>query len=491
MKKSIVFFLSGLALLLAGCSKDETTEKPTAESPRHLIVDIDVNYSGESRSVKTGWEAGDVIYVVFDHFFTEDESAVFSNKVYYMTLTYDGSSWKSAISDEALERYLLNRTSGQLAAAYWSDMKPKFQFVHQENYYQYLEVKNGGEGTPGFVIYAVNESYTVEAGKLTASLHLEAPYNALHFSVAGIPSSSVSRYSLYCDNFSWQQFVGFTYMDDSNITSVSWMLNSGINIPAVETPDGIAFTAILKEQYRKKETQYEIRLIDNSNTPSDTSDDIFYTFIETATLEGKEAIKLPSLDDPRWVMSNADGTRGTLNGYEWVKMADGRKWATMNYCASSEDHVGNHFGFDGARSAETVWGEGWRLPSTQEWSSLLTNSSSQLTWLKFDDESSLWGLKITALDSNNTLTLPAFGFIPASGGDGDGFYWLDCGLYWARDNGDIKCLLFDTTQEEFSFDYPGLSYNDELLVRLIVDEDIDSSGVGVDFNGYNDKVLWW
>lgn len=61
MEKSIVFFLSGLAILLAGCSKVETTEEPTAESPRHLIVDIDVNYSGESRSVKAGWEAGDVI----------------------------------------------------------------------------------------------------------------------------------------------------------------------------------------------------------------------------------------------------------------------------------------------------------------------------------------------------------------------------------------------------------------------------------------------
>ena len=95
---------------MAGCNRVETVEE--TDSSRHLTVDIDVNFTSESRSVKTGWEAGDVIYVAFDEFFTDDPTVSTSETVYYMTLTYNGSSWISAFSDEALEQYLLERESG-------------------------------------------------------------------------------------------------------------------------------------------------------------------------------------------------------------------------------------------------------------------------------------------------------------------------------------------------------------------------------------------
>jgi hypothetical protein len=92
-----------------------------------LTVDINVNFASDTRSVKTGWEGGGVSsMLLFDDFFTDDPSILVSNTAYYMTLTYNGSSWVSAFSDEALEQYLMERESGLLAAVYYSDTPSRF-----------------------------------------------------------------------------------------------------------------------------------------------------------------------------------------------------------------------------------------------------------------------------------------------------------------------------------------------------------------------------
>lgn len=94
MKKSL-FFISCLSLLIAGCSSKDTNTPEEAIEPgvRHLTVDIAVNCeTPDTKAVKTGWEEGDKVYVVFDDHFGEGSTA------YYMTMTYDGSSWTSSFS---------------------------------------------------------------------------------------------------------------------------------------------------------------------------------------------------------------------------------------------------------------------------------------------------------------------------------------------------------------------------------------------------------
>lgn len=62
MKKAIAI-LSSLALLASGCNKIQIGKEPEKDASRHLTVDIKVNCSTETRSVKTGWNVGDVVYV--------------------------------------------------------------------------------------------------------------------------------------------------------------------------------------------------------------------------------------------------------------------------------------------------------------------------------------------------------------------------------------------------------------------------------------------
>ena len=89
----------------------------------------------------------------------------------------------------------------------------------------------------------------------------------------------------------------------------------------------------------------------------------------------------------------------------------------------------------------------------------------------------------------NTLILPADGYYPISNGGAWDAY--SCGIYWARDNNVAKRLIFVPSIEDAYIDNTGVNVDDRLLVRFIIDESIDATGVGVDFNGYNDMILWW
>ena len=176
MKKSILF-ICGLALLAAGCAKEQTIEIQEEETPRHLTVDISVTQDGaETRAVKTGWEEGDKVYVVFDGVMTDTET---STKAYYLTLTRKGSSWKSEFSDPGLEQYLLGRTSGKLTAAYVSDGDPVFKY-QKVSTLEYLTIEE--PATYAFYMTDQNDIYYVTDDKLTAEIKLTLPNGRVQFS---------------------------------------------------------------------------------------------------------------------------------------------------------------------------------------------------------------------------------------------------------------------------------------------------------------------
>ena len=337
MKKTF-FYIGCLALLVAGCNKVETevtpVEEPTVESTRHLTVDINVEYPGDTRSLKTGWEEGDKIYVAFDHYFSDvlkPASGTYytSETAYYMTLTYTGNSWVSEFSDPALEAYLLEEVEGQersglLAAAYFSDLSPQFEYAYQNrgpsaDEYR-VDVLNG-MGVPGFYLFDNGESYSVADDKLTASLKMKLPDNMVHFFLEGVGPDDYQRFSLKCDVIAPAAVANinslYVYGDwgevyaGPNVSPWDWRDRYGEAIPAAKRSDGIAFCGLLKnitdqnnnpiDSVVGQEAEYCIQVIDNNGTPDDSSDDIIHTLTKTATLNSKDAVKLPALDSGRWV----------------------------------------------------------------------------------------------------------------------------------------------------------------------------------------------
>lgn len=348
MKKAF-FYIGCLALLVAGCNKVETVEapveEPAVESTRHLTVDINVEYPGETRSLKTGWEVGDKIYVAFDHFFSnvlKPTSGTYytSETAYYMTLTYTGNSWASEFTDDALENYLLETVEGQgrtgiLSAVYFSDLKPQFQYSFQEagavDSYR-LDFLNG-KGAPGFFLTnntkqgeddEAVKTYSVVDDKLTATLRMRIPDNMVHFFLEGVGPDDYQRFSLKCSHIAPGNLSSFHRMrvhwegDEPGEKYLppyavfwDWSDRYGEAIPAGLRPDGMTFCGLLKnitdssgnpiESVVGQEAEYFIQVIDNNGTPDDSSDDIIHTLTKTATLNSKDAVKLPALDSGRWV----------------------------------------------------------------------------------------------------------------------------------------------------------------------------------------------
>lgn len=495
MKKAIAL-LSSLALLASGCNKVQTVEKPVKDSSRHLTVDIEVNCATDTRSVKTGWKTGDVIYVAFDDFFTDNPDALSSDTVYYMTLTFNGSSWVSDFSDEALEQYLLNRESGLLAAVYYSDLsspiRPGYRLYNQELRYLYLIDLDAI--VPGFFMHAKKEyltdkgiNYTVSDGKLTASLNMVLDEYELHFFIDGVNPADYNRYSFKCtDVFYFQSYCFFAHEGEIRAIPYNTLPPA---IPVAPRADGIVACGSMYLDNVDKEKEYVVNLIDNNGTPEDESDDITYTLTKTATLHGREAIKLPSLNDPRWAMSNADGTRGTLNGHEWVKMADGKKWSTTNLGAPSRWDPGYYLHYWQLSLYYVLdyesW-KGWTTPDYYEWKGLFesTNHTISKMYSMENGQKVFTGVYVTVKEGEckgNSLILPAAGYeevidgVPSIIDPTRGYYWVN--WYSTGEDGDfaIELLLDPDKTNPIGFArtesgqlYIPVSENTHLLTRPIV-----------------------
>ena len=84
--KKILLALSALVIFAVGCSKDDIG---TTETKYNLVVNMDKpSFVDSTRAVRTSWENGDVVYVVFDGDLYDGATAA-----KYLTLTYNNSSW--------------------------------------------------------------------------------------------------------------------------------------------------------------------------------------------------------------------------------------------------------------------------------------------------------------------------------------------------------------------------------------------------------------
>ena len=140
--------------------------------------------------------------------------------------------------------------------------------------------------------------------------------------------------------------------------------------------------------------------------------------------------------------------KNELNGHEWVDLGlpSGTLWATCNVGASSPEEYGNYYAWGetltkgqydestytytdnpnklplSADAAAINWGEGWMIPSENQWSELINNCS----W-----ERNGWGTTFTGRNGNS-LYLPSAGFDSDDIYAINGVHWDGCGcFYWS------------------------------------------------------------
>ena len=147
-------------------------------------------------------------------------------------------------------------------------------------------------------------------------------------------------------------------------------------------------------------------------------------------------------------------SQGELNGHAWVDLGlpSGTKWATCNVGAASTEHLGQYFrwgetisitkrsqgksyelegtkteigGIKRYDAATALWGDGWQMPSKQDFEELMDNCTFEWTSL-----GRVKGCKVISKINGNYIFLPATGLINSE--SYSGFYYPGNLHRWAQ-----------------------------------------------------------
>lgn len=355
MKKIFVFLtLAGLALL--ACTKEAPVSDDAAQP---LKFNLTVNHPGgiETKTVKTGWEDGDVVFV----FFSEAPSP------YYLKMTYESGAWTST---------QMNRKNESSFPLSGGTMTAVFLPFGSDN-----TINNDAEGNTYFfdnmyyAYYLVAEKvhYTVSGGEVKGDLDMKLPEGFIQFYMAeeGASPSSSDHYSL------WESHIA-----PAGVVSVGSDMSLNVNVrgngmamPAYYYDEGYIFSGILDEACRGKEVDYVLHL-------AVPLEEAWPTLSKKATLYTSEttdrAIKFDKYTSP-WVVGD---------NYAWVDLGVSVKWSTVNMGASNPGGFGDYYAWG---ETETYYSSGaqtgavWRTGKAggYAWSSYSFTTDGGSTFTKY------------------------------------------------------------------------------------------------------------
>ena len=233
------FFIAAVAFVLAagvmGCSKiDETPVVNGINDVRVEFSVADMDGFDSTRAVKSGWEAGDQIFV----FFSANGSWLLADnsKANSVTLTYDGSKWSAYAN--GVDDNLLSSASGTFFAVHYPGVLNHLTEASWPAGRYLFDGYKGGE------ILTVVGTYTIAGNVITLpTLSLKMDAKAVQFSVKNLASLGGN----------WQLLVnkdkvktdGYT---DSDLASPFNAYNAG-NVTLYPSSQSHASIALIKQQW--------------------------------------------------------------------------------------------------------------------------------------------------------------------------------------------------------------------------------------------------
>lgn len=90
--------------------------------------------------------------------------------------------------------------------------------------------------------------------------------------------------------------------------------------------------------------------------------------------------------------------------HEFVDLGlpSGTLWATCNVGANKPEDYGDYLSWDEGKTVDAKWGNGWQMPSKEQWEELVQNTKTIWT-----TRNGVYGRLLTALNGNS-LFLPAY-----------------------------------------------------------------------------------
>lgn len=233
MKKNELFIAAAVVFAAAAsCNKAETLQP---ETPQGVKINVSVgDLAPGTKTLKSGWENGDVINVYLD-----DVTAYAPD----FTLTYDGSVWTaSALSAEATARL---KASGKLKG-FWestnSALSTWAQWKSGTSYY-YLDFPNkSNAATTGVqapvVAHFYNIAYTYSGGTLSATIDDWNFTTDFQLVVTGLPAGT---YALYTGVNMLNACTGICVSASTVDISMYGNTSSSYRIGGTANADGVAF----------------------------------------------------------------------------------------------------------------------------------------------------------------------------------------------------------------------------------------------------------
>ena len=433
MKKYLILFAAAVAALVS-CGKeviDEPENGVVELTP--ISFDLSANHPDMTKAVKSGWEAGDAIFVFFDN--------VAAPK--HLKMSYDGYEWSSTEYDGDTATPgvlgLKNGDTGNMRAVFLpfgSDATVSSilggDFTFSKRYYAYY--------------MTATLPYTVVENKVSGAFNMEIPDGYVQFFVEDADAVDGACYlgtdaviPVGVDYISADGTItetSGTYMDDMP----GYVYDNGTD------PKGYIFTGKLNDSYAYTGSYYF------SKTKSDETVRHDY-FVTGKTISSHDAIKLPAA-------SNVYELKyGTPNKGKWIPVGGGvtvelgnfvgsgyseayssyGTWYTCNYECTKPEQVGTLYSIEAANDL------GVTLPSKDQLRTLVNGAT--WTWLTVHGHPGCV-VKCSA----------GFLFLPAQSGD-YGYYasssWLSDASAW--------CLAFDDGGEDTVLS----SFDESYAVRLI------------------------
>ncbi len=455
MKK--LFVIISALFALAACdginAVDETgvLEEGTKEFKIALTVNRTDAFDkgpGTKATIKDAWADGDVVFVFFN--------GVAAPK--YLELKYDGTTrnWTPTPKNELSVDDLGD--SGTMAAVYLpygsqttiSSSKGIFEF---DPWYE------------GILFLSEDVDYSYGAEGLSGTLDLKAPTDDLvlsdgeryiHFDISGFDDTHV--YTLFQDYVRPIVTTGL-FSGKARIQTADW----GEAITGYVDPENkiVSFSGILKAEAVGSAVDYQFSIKD------ETAGVIYTRDAGIRTVSDSKYIGIGNISDE--TVWQATAVAPTI---AYVEMGDGLKWATMNIGANSPEEYGDYFAWaeietktvfswatykymqegqsswqyvtkyndaDGKTSlrdyeysddvARQKWGDGWRLPTDEEWTKLRNWGNFTWEWTDDYNGTGVAGTVITSKISGyegNSIFLPAAGYkinTESKEVGSHGYYW--------------------------------------------------------------------
>lgn len=369
MKKIIL--LAGL-VLLAACQKETECPQGAQETGSSITFELTADYSGATKAVKTGWEAGDVIFVFFEG----------AQAPRHLQMRYDGTSWTCVeMNGENPESLGLQEGNEGTMRAIYLPFGNDSQV--DEDFGRFLFSSPTFADNHWYYYLTATLHYEVRGGKVSGAFNMSIPEGWVQFWIEDASATGYDdSFTLKMGAINPRHFLAV----EEDLSISTYDSHVGYELWAYPYKGGWLFSGLLDESYLStygNHFYFSLTKYGDDGIPVWRKD----LFVSGKTLESHNAVRLPAIDSPRWQLVGPEHT------VELIKdnISYG-EWHTCNYGANVPEERGRIYDFNTANSL------GLMLPSKDQWLNLtgldpLSFTPLSHAWIKngYDEGRVIWG----------------------------------------------------------------------------------------------------